>query len=56
MSDLDTNIHYLKILQKIKRYHPYPTGFSNHNPQNIADQITIKQNNLIIGLLIEVRN
>lgn len=45
---------YLDALKKTKRIQKSPIGFSDHQPSGTSDQILIKQNNIIIQLIIEL--
>ena len=54
MNNLSKDKIYLQILEKAKNFHNIPEGLSSKNPISKTDLILVKQNNIIIILLINI--
>ena len=54
MNNYLKNITYNQILEEAKDFHTTPEGLSFENPTSKSDTILIKQNNIIILLLLKI--
>ena len=54
MNNLLKDQTYLKILEEVKIFHNIPEGLSSENPVNKTDLTLVKQNNIIIILLLNI--
>ena len=54
MNNLLKDQTYLQILEEAKIFHNIPEGVSSENPVNKADLTLVKQNNIIILLLLNI--
>ena len=52
MNNLLKDQTYLQILEEAKNFHNIPEGLSSKNPVSKTDLTLVKQNNIIILLLI----
>ena len=54
MNNLLKDQTYLKILEEAKNFHNIPKGLTSENPVSKADLTLVKQNNIIILLLLNI--
>lgn len=54
MSEFSTE--YKTALEYTKKFQPEPEGFSSFNTTNAADKVIIRQNNIIIRLLLSLHD
>ena len=52
MNNLLKDQTYLQILEEAKKFHNIPEGLSSENPVSKTDLTLVKQNNIIIILLL----
>ena len=54
MNNLSKDYTYLQILEEAKNFHNILEGLSSENPVSKTDLTLVKQNNIIILLLINI--
>ena len=54
MNNLSKDQIYLQILEEAKSFHNIPEGLSSENPVSKTNLTLVKQNNIIIILLINI--